>query len=88
MITVPATIATGGTITIDLYEVWQWHWSRAWKDLGRLVSMRENEEHIPTHEPLRFHDGVVGFCECFNCRVVTAWQKRHEVISVKRKTRP
>ena len=82
----PAAIGTTGSITIDLNEIWRQHWARMWKDLGRLISLHANEEHIPTHELPNFGAGRdVGFCECFNCRVVTAWQKRHDPIVLPRR---
>jgi hypothetical protein len=72
------TTGTTGTIVIDLGELWYEHWVRAWRDLGKLVWLHANEEHIPTHEMPNFgFGGPVGHCECFNCRVVDAWRRRY-----------
>lgn len=78
---------TSGAISIDLTELWRDHWLRAWEDIGRLVALHVNEEHIPKHELPRWGVGDLGHCECFNCRVVTAWQRRHEPIKTPRRCR-
>jgi hypothetical protein len=75
----PAATGTTGSVTINLAEVWHWEWTRAWRDLGKLVDMRANEEHIPRElHKLFLGPSDLGHCQCFNCRVVTAWGKRHE----------
>lgn len=80
MVYAAATAATPSTITIDLYDVWRHYWLREWDDLGCLIAMRERREHIDKHEPFQFDSRKSGgWCECFNCRVVDAWEHRNDV---------
>jgi hypothetical protein len=74
-------MATGttGTITINLDEIWRAEWERMWRDLGKLVWYHAHEVHIPRELHTLFMGPVdLGHCQCFNCRVVTAWGKRHD----------
>lgn len=80
------TTATSGSWTIDLYENWVWHWARAWSDLGRLIEAHANEEHIEKHAQEKFNWlGAGSWCECWNCRVVYAWEHRHDHLILKAK---
>lgn len=80
MVYAAATAVTPSTITIDFYDVWRQLWLREWDDLGCLIAMRERREHIDKHEPLQIDPRRAGgWCECFNCRVVDAWEHRHDV---------
>lgn len=78
------TTGSTGIVTIDLKEIWFRHWLRMWSDIGRVHYMREMEEHIPQHEVPRFLTGDCGWCECFNCRVTTAWNKRYALVQTGR----
>lgn len=69
------TAATSGLVVINIYDHWCHEWGRAWSDVGRLAWHHQTETHIAGHEVVRG-----GWCECWECRVYVAWQKRYEPI--------
>lgn len=72
--TVIETAATSGPVFFDVEEARYHQWIREWRDLGRLIYLREAEVHAELHDVK-----PVAWCECFYCRVQRAWERRFDV---------
>ena len=68
--------ATTEKVLIDMHTVWSRFFAREWADIAELIRRQESREHMGHDNKNYILRGA--WCECFDCRVVLAWENAHK----------